>query len=251
MAFSLLVISGGLGFGVLAYLWERMRHRRGGDYQTHARMVLSSTVFLLVFGLVLWFFIEGNRSLAGMSLGDRLANSLFQSVTLRTAGFNSVDYSLIHPSTLLWMLVFMFVGASPGGTGGGVKTTTTMMLLGSIPAMLHGRPQAIFFKRRIPVDAVFRAAAIVTIATLAISVGLGLLLLTENQPFEVLLFETISAVATVGLSLGATPALTALGKTIVVALMFIGRIGPLSLALILARRRPSQVRYPQARILVG
>ena len=251
LAFSLLVISGGLGFGVLAYIWERTRRRRGGDYQTHARMVLSSTIFLLVFGFCLWFLLEGHRSLEGMALGDRLANSFFQSVTLRTAGFNSVDYSLLHPSTVLWMMVFMFVGASPGGTGGGVKTTTTMMLLGSIPAMLRGRPQAIFFKRRIPVDAVYRAAAIVTIASLVISVGLGLLLLTENQPFEVLLFETISAVATVGLSLGATPALSALGKATVVTLMFIGRIGPLSLALILARRRPGQVRYPQARILVG
>jgi len=145
----------------------------------------------------------------------------------------------------------MFIGASPGGTGGGVKTTTAAVLLGTVPTITRGRHNIVLAGRTIMLETVYRSAAIVAIA---LSIWLGatlILLLSEHVSLEQAAFETMSALGTVGLSLGLTPHLTAVGKLVTVAVMFLGRVGPLTVALVLGRARPAKVDYPRARIMVG
>jgi trk system potassium uptake protein TrkH len=178
-------------------------------------------------------------------------NALFQSVTLRTAGFNSVPLGPLRPATTLMMLVWMLVGASPGGTGGGIKTTTAVVLIGTVLAVLARRERIVLFGRSMSLDTIYRSAAIATVAGIVVTGGTFLLLATQPQHFEVLLFETVSAFGTVGLSLGATAQLDLVGKVVIMLLMFIGRVGPLTLALMVGRAAPSRVDYPDSRIMVG
>ena len=150
------------------------------------------------------------------------------------------------------LLIFlMFVGASPGGTGGGIKTTTAVVLLAAIPAIAARRAEAVILKRRIPMSTVFRSAAIAVVGLTIVVLTVGLLLATQEGTFEALLFEGFSAFGTVGLSLGATASLDGLGKLVIVAAMLVGRIGPLTLALVLGRPRAARLGYPQTRIMVG
>jgi trk system potassium uptake protein TrkH len=248
---AILIVLGGLGFAVLALPWLRTRRGRRVGLATQARLVLMATAVLVVGGAALLLLTEWNRSLAGLALHDRVVNALFQSVTTRTAGFNSVDLAALHPLSVLSMMVLMFIGASPGGTGGGIKTTTAVVLLSSILAIARGRHTAVLLGRRVPLETMYRSAAIATVAGLVVVGGTGLLLATQGDPFEVLLFEAVSAFGTVGLSLGATAHLDIVGKLVVAGLMLAGRVGPLSLALLLGRQRPSRVEYPEARIMVG
>ncbi len=245
-----LIVAGGLGFPVLIAAWARIRRRRSA-LRTHARIVVSVTAALIAIGAVGYAAGEWNRSLHGLSIGDKLLGALFQSVTLRTAGFNMADLSMIAPFTFLWMLVLMFIGASPGGTGGGIKTTTAAVLAMAVPVVVKGSHRAVVFGRAVPLEAVFRAAAILVVALGAALGVLTALLLTQPIPFEPLLFETISALGTVGLSLGVTPELDVFGKLTITAAMLIGRVGPLTLVLLLGRRGPGRLRYPEARIMVG
>jgi trk system potassium uptake protein TrkH len=195
--------------------------------------------------------LEWERTLAGLSTFDRLLNALFQSVSMRTAGFNSVDLVGMGPATILLTIVLMFIGASPGGTGGGIKVTTVAVLGAAIPEIVGTRRGTILFGRVVPPGTLQRAASIAVVATLSMAGALFVLLLTEDASFEVLAFETVSALGTVGLSLGITASLTATGKSVIIATMFIGRVGPLTLALALGERSRSHVRYPETRIMVG
>jgi trk system potassium uptake protein TrkH len=145
----------------------------------------------------------------------------------------------------------MFIGASPGGTGGGIKTTTMAVLLSTIPAMGRGRASPVLFRRNIPARIVYKSVAIAVMAAMTVTAGLALLLLTQRLPFDKLLFETVSAFGTVGLSLGATFELNEIGKFIVALVMFIGRVGPLTVALLLEGDRPGRVTYPEEFISVG
>lgn len=246
-----LITCGGLGFPVLLSLSSVLlrRRRRPGDLQT--RIVLLSSAVLIVGG-TLWFVLaETPRALEGLGPVDLVSNALFQSVTLRTAGFNSVDLSAMAPVSVLVMMVFMFIGASPGGTGGGIKTTTAVVLLGAVPAIMRRRQQVVIGHRTVSLETVFRSAAITVIAVLTVLIGAAALLASQALPFESILFEAVSAFGTVGLSLGVTPQLDAFGRVVVVGLMFAGRIGPLTLALLLGRGSRSRVQYPESRIMVG
>ena len=251
LTIATLIVLGGLGFAVLALPWLRARGGRRVGFAVQARLVLASTAVLVVGGAVLFLLAEWGRSLAGLPFHDRLVNALFQSVTTRTAGFNSVDLAALHPLSVLVMMVLMFIGASPGGTGGGIKTTTAVVLVSAILAIARGRGTAVLLGRRVPLETVYRSAAIATVAGLVVVVGTGLLLVTQTERFEVLLFEAVSAFGTVGLSLGATAHLDSVGKLVVAGLMLAGRVGPLSLALLLGRQQPTRVEYPEARIMVG
>lgn len=246
-----LIIAGGLGFPVLLSVWSLIRRQRSrpGDLQT--RIVLLSTAILLAGGTVWILLAEAGRALDGLGPVDMLVNAFFQSATLRTAGFNSVDLNAMAPVTVLMMLVLMFVGASPGGTGGGIKTTTTVVLLGAVPAILRRRQQVVLGRRTVSLETVFRSAAITVIAVLTVLIGSAALLATQAAPFDQVLFEAVSAFGTVGLSLGVTPHLDTFGRIVVVLLMFAGRIGPLTLALLLGRGLRSRVQYPETRIMVG
>jgi trk system potassium uptake protein TrkH len=214
-------------------------------------VVLASLV-LVVGGWALYASLEWRSSLDGLSFADKASNALFQSVTLRTAGFNSVDYSGLSPATTLVMMVMMFIGASPGSTGGGIKTATLVVLLAATVAIARGPGVVRLFDREVPRATVLRALAILTASVVIVLATFFLLLVFERLPFETLLFEAVSAVGTVGLSLGATGELGAMGKVVIIVAMFIGRIGPLTLALVLGTGgEEAKVRHARARIMVG
>ncbi|MBL9101944.1 MAG: hypothetical protein JNL82_13355 [Myxococcales bacterium] len=246
-----LIVLGGLGFTVLAALWLQARgQQRRQSLQT--RVVLWMSGGLIVGGTLLFAATEWNGALAGFSTWDKWLNAAFQSVTLRTAGFNSVDFTTLERSTILMMIVWMFVGASPGSTGGGIKTTTLAVMLAAIPALIRNQPRAMLLRRIIPHDIVYRAATIMTVATMVAVLVTFLLLAThERLSFEKVAFEAVSALATVGLSIGATGELNAAGKWLIIGTMFIGRVGPISLALALGTPRNSHISFPEAKVMVG
>jgi trk system potassium uptake protein TrkH len=251
LVMAALITLGGLGFAVLAFAWLWFRRSAHVGLATQVRIVLLASAGLTVAGFTAVALTEWHRSLAGLGTADKLVNALFQSVTCRTAGFNSLALEGLHPLTWLLFMALMFIGASPGGTGGGIKTTTLVVLLSAIPAIASGRHKVVLLKRSISLDAVYRSTVIAVVAMLVILFGSAALLVLQDQPFASLVFETVSAFGTVGLSLGATSALESPGKLVVIVVMLIGRIGPLSLALLLGRNKQSTVGYPEARIMVG
>jgi trk system potassium uptake protein TrkH len=246
-----LIVFGGLGFVVLAWLWWRVIRRDRSRASVQVRVVLVTSVVLVVLGGVAYAVLEWDRTLAGLPAGERLLNAFFQSVSMRTAGFNSVDLVGMGPATILLTIVLMFIGASPGGTGGGIKTTTVAVLGAAIPEIVGARRGTTLLGRMVPTATLQRAASIAVVATVTMVLALLVLLMTEDAPFEVLAFETVSALGTVGLSLGITGKLTSIGKCVIIATMFIGRVGPLTLALALGERSRSHVAYPETRIMVG
>ena len=250
MAF--LIMIGGVGFGVLMGIGEVIRRRaRRRPWNLHLKLVITANVALLLSAWVGWLVMEWDGSLAGQGLLDRLNNAWFQSVTLRTAGFNSVDFDQLSQATVMMMLVWMFIGASPGSTGGGIKTTTVAVLVAAIASVVRGRRDAEAFGRRISQRAVYRAAAIVTISAGVVFIGSLSLMMTQGFAFERTLFEATSAFATVGLSLGITSELDSVGKLIVMMLMLVGRTGPLTMALLFRRRDAMPVRFPEEEVMVG
>ncbi len=245
-----LIVLGGLGFSVLAALWLRVRGNKR-RLPLQAKIVLVISCGLLVVGTFLYAVTEWDATLAGLSTMDKLVNAAFQSVSLRTAGFNSVDYAALERSTILMMIVWMFIGASPGSTGGGIKTTTLAVVLAAIPALIRDQPRATLMRRTMPHDVVYRAATIMTIATLVAIVVTFALLASHGMAFERAAFETVSALATVGLSLGGTAELDAFGKWLIIVTMFIGRVGPVSLALAMGTPHSSHVSFPESKLMVG
>jgi trk system potassium uptake protein TrkH len=250
---AVLITLGGLGFVVLAGVGNKIVRRDRRPLPVQVRAVLATSGILVVAGTVLFAACEWNGALGGLPTADRLVNALFQSVTLRTAGFNSVDFGGLGAATALFMMAFMFIGASPGSTGGGIKTTTATVLVAAIRSMARRSEHTTLYRREVPREIVYRSLAILVISGAVLTAGLFLLLLFEEQPFLDLLFETTSAFATVGLSLGATAHLGPAGKLTIIALMFVGRIGPLTLALLLGTGAARRVRfrYPETRLMVG
>jgi trk system potassium uptake protein TrkH len=246
-----LITLGGLGFAVLAFAWLKAAGRRRIGLAVQARVVLGASAVLVGLGWAGFAGLEWGRSLAGMAAGDRALNALFQSVTCRTAGLNSVPLDSLHPATMLLMMVLMFVGASPGGTGGGIKTTTLVVLLSAIPAAARGRPEVVLFRRRIAIATIYRSSVIAVVAASAVALAAMLLMASQTGSFTEILFESFSAFGTVGLSLGATAQLDGFGKVVVAVVMLAGRAGPLALALLLGRVGGSRLGYPEASLMVG
>jgi len=252
-----LIVLGGIGPSVAHELFSRQTFKRSPralwrQVSTQSRLVLTATGVLIVFGTVFFFVREYSNALAGLSPASKLLASLFQAVTPRTAGFNTVPMSALHPSTMLCWTLLMFIGASPGGTGGGIKTTTAAVLLLAVRSQFRGRDELEYAGRTIPKVTVFRATSVVTLSALALLLAFGTLLMTETQPFSALLFEAASAFGTVGLSTGITPVLSVTGKLVLTLLMYVGRIGPLTFVLAMrGREKTVPVAYPSARIMVG
>ena len=222
----------------------------------HTRLVLVATAALLVGGTVAILLLEWNnpRTLAGLPMGERFLAAWFQSVTARTAGFNTIDIGAMTHPALFVMMALMFIGASPGSTGGGVKTTTFAITLAALWATVRGADDTVIFKRRLAPEVVAKAFFISLIAFVALNAVAWLALLTEGRSLLETLFETTSAFGTVGLSMGQPGAPVSLsaffspaGKLLMMAMMFIGRVGPLTLAIAVARapRRPAQVAVPR------
>ncbi len=246
---ELLIIVGGLSpAGVIAF----PKWIRGKRVRLQERLILTTTAALLIAGTVLYAALEWSVSLADLSWMDRVHNAFFQSATLRTAGFNSVDLTITRPATQTLMIVFMFLGGSPGSPAGGVKTTPTSIIVFMVAATLRGRAHAESFGRRIGMNTVFKAAAVITVGTLTCLAGLLAIQLTQRMDLEIASFEVVSALGTVGLTIGGTGMLDAVGKIIIAVCMFAGRVGPLTLFLFLAEQQNgSPVRYPEEEVDVG
>jgi trk system potassium uptake protein len=248
LTITTLIIIGGIGFVVIA---DILQHRR---LSLHSKIALFTTIGLLLAGTAFIFALEMNNpnTLGPLSLPHKLLASYFQAVTPRTAGFNTLDYGKMLPATLLFTMFLMFVGASPGGTGGGIKTTTFSLIIATIWATLRGYRDTIMFRRRIPSETVRRAFAIVSISALVIGLAVFGLGEYEKKGLMELAFETFSAFGTVGLSMGITPYLSSLGKIIIIAVMFIGRVGPLTLLLALSiEQKEPRIEHPKEGISIG
>jgi trk system potassium uptake protein TrkH len=246
---ALLIIIGGLApaTSLIVPRWVR-----GQRISVPARIALVTTVVLLVSGTFFMLAFEWNGMLAGLSLPDKLHNAWFQSVTLRTAGFNSVDIAAVITPTFLIMLCLMFIGGSPGGTAGGIKTTTFGILAMTFMANITNRNVIILQNRRILSATIYRAITIVVAG--AFFWFLILLMLTVTQPLSArdLIFEVTSAIGTVGLSTGATGHLDAIGKIIIMIAMFAGRVGPMTLFMLLSGDQSSPVsRCPDVEITLN
>ncbi len=250
-----LIILGGLGFSVMKDLTSTFRARRPfKSLSVHTKIVLSVNGFLLAFGTIYLFFGEFLHAFQDLSMWERLQVSFFQSVTPRTAGFNTINLNSLHPHSIYMIVLMMFIGASPGSTGGGVKTTTFAILLQSVTATLKGKSQVEFFERKIPPATVVKAIAIFIISLIITSSGILVMMRIEpDKSFLSIFFEVVSAFGTVGLSLGITPFLSVLGKLTIIIMMFIGRVGPLTLVLAIGSRAvmPRKVEYPEGKVLIG
>jgi trk system potassium uptake protein TrkH len=251
LVIAALISLGGIGFLFLVGAWLRLRRGRAGSLWLTVQVAGWTSLGLVLAGFALIAWTEWDASLAGLPWWHKLSNALFQSVTTRTAGFNSVDLGALAPGTSLVMILLMFVGASPGGTGGGIKTTTFLILLAGVRAIARGETRVVLFGRQVSAGAVYRSLATAMIAAGILVVALLLLLTTQSLGFEALAFEASSALGTVGLSLNVTPSLNPLGKLIITLVMFAGRLGPLTFALLWSRTTEARVGYPEASLPVG
>lgn len=252
---AFLIILGGIGFSVLKDVLEMFKHKRKiRSLSVHTKIVLVTNTLLLVFGTVYLFFGEFLHSFQDFSAWEKFQVAFFQSTTTRTAGFNTLSLMTLQPHCIYLMILLMFIGASPGSTGGGVKTTTFAVLLQSVTTTLKGKRDVEFFERTIPAQTVVKSIAIFIICLIVVSVGVLILVRVEpDKSFLSLLFEVVSAFGTVGLSLGITPFLSIMGKLCLIVMMYLGRVGPLTLVLAVGSRAvlPSKVEYPEGKILIG
>jgi trk system potassium uptake protein TrkH len=260
-----LIILGGIGFLVIRELQAFCKRKRKGKcgparLSLHTKMVLVTSIFLILYGAAVIAWLEGGDALAGMSFMEACWTALFQSVTSRTAGFNTIDLALFRTPTLFLIIFLMFVGASPGSAGGGVKTTSLALFVAVFYNRLRGSQHTTLFRRTIPDEVITKALVLVLLAMILISIALFFLMaaqspdLAHEHPREFMsyTFEAVSAFGTVGLSMGATAKLNAMGKVIIILLMFVGRVGLLTMAFAIAgRTNPLAPRYAEENIMIG
>ncbi|MFA4967445.1 MAG: TrkH family potassium uptake protein [Candidatus Margulisiibacteriota bacterium] len=242
-----LIVFGGIGFSVLADIIEKRR------FSIHSKIVISTTLFLIFGGAFLIFLFEhGNfRTMAALPFTDKIWASFFQSVSARTAGFNSIDLAGLTGPGILTLIALMFIGASPGGTGGGIKTTTFAVLLLTMRSTIQGRYNTEAFGRRISHEVV-RKAMTIAMLSFALVVIASAIVSLQGFEFGKIVFEVTSAFGTVGLSMGITTKLSALSKIVVGLTMFIGRVGPLTLFLGLTlSKRDKSISYPKEDLSIG
>jgi trk system potassium uptake protein TrkH len=246
----LLIICGGLGFIVLADLLGPRKR-----YRLHTKIVLQVSAALILIGAVVIFLMEftNPKTLGPLPIGTKVLAAFFQSVSPRTAGFNTLNLAGMYDTTLLSMIVLMFIGASPGSTGGGIKTTTFIAMVLSVLSTYRSDPHVVLGGRTLPKDVIQKAWAITTSAAVLVFLIVSILSLTERTDLLTVLFEVTSAFGTVGLSLGITPYLTDVGKMAIILTMFIGRVGPLTLAFVLSQKKnkKAHIKYPDERIMIG
>jgi len=253
LGITFLIILGGLGFTVIIdlhrYFFIRERVKK---LALHSKIVLITSGTLLVLGLTAFYITEYNGTMEGFTIAKRLLASWFQSVTTRTAGFNTIDTGSLSPASILITLALMFIGASPGSTGGGIKTTTFAVLVLSITSLLKGKRDLSICNRKIPSTNIREATSLITLSATLIFFVLFLLLIVEPFPFDKIIFEAFSAFGTVGLSTGITPLLSQTGKFLITILMYVGRIGPLTMIYAFAiKRNVVNLDYAEEKIAIG
>ena len=254
-----LIILGGIGFIVLHEVMSKFRGKQK-KLSLHSKIVLITTAGLIFAGAVCFYFLEMNNVLSGASVKTTILTSFFQSVTARTAGFNTVDIGKLTNSTILVIMLLMFIGASPGSTGGGVKTTSFSILLLLFINRMKGNENVNVANRTIPKEQIEKTISIVFASAIIIGVIIAVLLLasgTNTDPwssryqFIEYAFETFSAFGTVGLSMGVTPKLNDFQKYAIIVMMFIGRVGPLTLAFAWYSARKKGLTYAEESVMVG
>lgn len=244
-----LIVIGGLGFVVWDDIIEhRLRHQH---YRLHTKIILISTAVLILVGAVLFYVMERENALAGMPPIDRLLTSVFHSVTPRTAGFNTVDTGVLTESGTVLTMLLMMVGASPGSTGGGVKTTTIAVILLATVAYIRNSEDINIFNRRLDKNALRRACCVMTLYIALSILGVFLLIASQGLPIQDATFEVLSAIGTVGLSTGVTRELNAFSRIIIVILMYSGRVGSLTLIMAVVRREQPRFKNPEEKIIIG
>ncbi len=258
-----LIILGGIGFVVLTEIKQKFSFSRRcwSYFSLHTKLVLSSTLVLLIISTAIVFLLEWSNTLSEMTLPQRVLASFFQAVNTRTAGFNTIQIGDLTNEALFIMIILMFIGTAPGSCGGGVKVTTfsSLIILGVSRFSGHEHPHV--FKRRISEESISKAVSLVMVSILVIVLGVILLQQVEigevshrftRGSFLELMFETVSAFGTVGLSTGITPGFSAAGKLIIAIMMFIGRLGPLVIAIAVSRQgTPKPYSYAQENIMIG
>jgi len=259
-----LIVLGGLGFTVLEDLqdaWKEWRHGRLVRLRLHTKVVLSWSGGLIAVGaLGVWLF-ERQNALAGLPWDENLLACLFQSVTPRTAGFNTLDYATLTNTTLFFTIILMFIGASPGSCGGGIKTTTFAIVAALFRDRLLGRKRVNVFRRTLPEETVARAVSLLVASFAFVTLVIFLLLWSEIGPvphrtgggaFLEYFFEAVSAFGTVGLSTGVTPSLSTFGRILITVVMFVGRLGPLTLAMAVGMKAErGRFQYAEENAMVG
>ena len=249
---SALIIIGGLGFTVWSELYSSKSLKK---VSLHSKMVILMTTVLVLGGTILMFLFENNNvnTIANMSFMDKVMNSFFASVTPRTAGFNSISTDGMTTAGQFLTIILMFIGGSPGSTAGGIKTTTIGILIVTIICVIQGREDSEVFKRRFSKDLVYKAFTLIFIGISLVIVVTMLLSYTEKgASFISLFYETVSAFGTAGLTLGLTSELSGIGKVLIMFMMYLGRVGPLTVVLSITRKKiNSGIKYPEGKILIG
>ena len=257
-----LIICGGIGILVLSELKRNfsLKHRFWARLSLHSKLALSTTAILILSGTFFIMIMEWHNILRPLSVPSRFLSAFFQSVTSRTAGFNTLSIGNMANETLFLIILLMFIGASPGSCGGGIKTTSlaTIVILGTSRFRGHRRPQ--LFKRTISDESIGKAISLIMLSIIIVCVGTMLLLMTEignvahpqsRGKFLELLFEVVSAFGTVGLSTGITSNLSVIGKIILSSIMFVGRLGPLVIGVAVSREVMSRYHFAEETIMVG
>lgn len=250
LTIAALIVIGGLGFLV----WEDIYvHKwKFNKYILQTKIVLFSTTVLILGGAVLLFFAEYDDSMKDMNILDKIVNSLFSSVTPRTAGYNSVNLNMMSRSSVFLTIILMIIGGSPGSTAGGVKTTTSFMLFAVVLTTLRNKSDITAFKRRFD-EETFRKACTIVVTYLSVSfAAIGTICLFQDFKLTDVVFEVFSAIGTVGLTLGITPELTTASKIVITLLMYFGRVGILSIIFaFISPHTPKKLHYPQEKLMIG
>jgi len=260
LVIPLLIVFGGIGYQVILEfyirLWETLERRKWRTpLSLNFQVVTSTTIFLIILGTIAFFLTEISNpyTIKDMPFLEKIMAAWFQSVTTRTAGFNSIDISKMTTTGLFITIALMFIGASPSGTGGGIKTTTIRILTQCTQSVLLGKEEIDFYGRKVPMTVILKAIGVLIGSAATVIISTILVSLTDPKyEFIEILFEVVSAFATVGLSMGITVSLSTAGKLIIITTMYIGRVGVLLLmAAILGDPLPNKVRYPEENLLVG
>ena len=262
LVIALLIIAGGISFIVISNTFSFLRTsfarsllkkpQKIAKLNLNSKVVLTWTVILIITGTLFIYRIEHRPSLLNYNIGTQYLMSFFQSVTLRTAGFNTMDISKLHTATYALMILFMFIGGASASTAGGVKVNTVGVVWAYVKSIFNNKDDVVLFKSSVSRDLINQAFLVVFLSLTTIFASSFILALTENKKFIRILFEATSAFGTVGLSTGLTQELTIPGRLIITLLMFIGRLGPITIITALTQKRMRYpVEYPQGKITIG
>ncbi|MFD1737246.1 TrkH family potassium uptake protein [Bacillus salitolerans] len=247
---SFLFIIGGIGFTVLMDIHSKKNFRR---LSLHTKIMLWGSLVINTVAMFILFIIEytNPNTLGGLTFVDKLFAAYFQAVAPRTAGFNTIDLASLHEPSILLIIILMFIGAGSASTGGGIKLTTFVIIVWSVITFLKGKEEIVIARRSIQDRFVLKSLSITVISLLFVVLGIFILSVTEKAPLLHIFFEVVSAFGTVGLTLGLTYVLTPIGKVVIIIVMFLGKLGPLTMVYSLAKPEKAKIKYPSEDVLAG